>query len=189
MNETGHALFATAIGSCGIAWGPAGIRGVQLPEGDAAATRARLVRRVRDAGPQGSPPAPVADAMAAITALMAGEGGDLSDIALDMAGVPDFEAAVYGLARTIPPGATLTYGEVARGIGQPGAARAVGRALGRNPFAIIVPCHRVLAAGGGSGGFSARGGVDTKRRMLAIEGALARPLSPAPGQAAFDFGG
>jgi len=94
---------------------------------------------------------------------------------LDWEGVPDFERRVYDEARRIPPGRTATYGEIAAALGEPGAARAVGRALGRNPFTLIVPCHRVLAAGGGYGGFSARGGVTTKLRLLAIE--RARPHS------------
>ena len=170
MMESGFALFDTAIGPCGIAWGPAGVVGVQLPECDAAATRARLARRFPVAREK-SPPPQVAEAVAAITALVAGEARDLSRIALDMDGVPEFHRRVYAIARTIPPGATLTYGEIAGRLGEPGAARAVGRALGRNPFAIVVPCHRVLAAGGGTGGFSAAGGVGTKMRLLAIEGA------------------
>ncbi len=101
--------------------------------------------------------------------LLAGERTDLTRIALDMADVPEFHSAVYGVARTIPPGETLTYGEVAARLGDPGAARAVGQALGQNPFAIVVPCHRVLAANGRSGGFSAAGGVATKLRILSIE--------------------
>jgi methylated-DNA-[protein]-cysteine S-methyltransferase len=92
-------------------------------------------------------------------------------VALDMEGVPPFHRRVYEAARQVPPGQTLSYGEIAARAGSPGSARAVGQALGRNPFAILVPCHRVLAANGKLGGFSANGGVDTKRRMLAIEGA------------------
>ena len=106
-----------------------------------------------------------------IIALLAGEPRDLADIPLDMSEVPPFHQRVYAVARAIPPGATFTYGEIAARIGEPGAARAVGQALGRNPFPPIVPCHRVLAAGGRTGGFSARGGVATKMRMLTIEGA------------------
>ena len=106
-----------------------------------------------------------------ITALLRGEPCDLGSIDLDMSDVPEFHCRVYAVARTIPPGRTLTYGDVAARLGEPGAARAVGQALGRNPFAIIVPCHRVVAAGGRLGGFSAGGGAVTKRRILAIEGA------------------
>jgi methylated-DNA-[protein]-cysteine S-methyltransferase len=104
-----------------------------------------------------------------ITTLLRGEATDLSGVALDMERVPPFNRQVYEVARTIPPGATLSYGEIAARLGDPSLARDVGQALGQNPFAIIVPCHRVLAAGGKIGGFSANGGIMTKRRMLAIE--------------------
>lgn len=165
---TGYTLFDTAIGPCGIVWGEAGIRAVQLPEADAAATRARLLRHFPEAA-EGAPPPPVASIVAGIVALLQGERRDLSDAALDMDGVPAFHQRVYAVALAIPPGATLTYGEVAERLGDPGAARAVGQALGKNPFPIVVPCHRVLASGGRTGGFSAPGGVDTKFRILAIE--------------------
>ena len=95
----------------------------------------------------------------------------MDDLELDMAGVPPFHQRVYAVARAIPPGTTMTYGEVAQLLGEPGAARAVGQALGHNPFAPVVPCHRVLAAGNRSGGFSASGGVRAKLRMLQIESA------------------
>jgi len=161
-------LFDTALGPCAIAWSAHGIVALQLPEADRRATRARLRRRLPDAL-DGDPPADVQRAIEAIVALLEGEPVDLGDVVLDPTGVPDFHRRVYAVARTIAPGTTLTYGEVARRIGEPGAARAVGQALGQNPFAIIVPCHRVLAAEGGIGGFSAGGGRSTKRRMLAIE--------------------
>jgi methylated-DNA-[protein]-cysteine S-methyltransferase len=166
----GFTLFDTAIGACGIAWGERGVVGVQLPEGSEARTRARLRRRFPDA-PETAPPPEVERAIAAIAALLEGEKRELADIALDMAGMPAFERRVYEVARTIPPGATLTYGEVAARLGEEGDARAVGEALGRNPFPIVVPCHRVLAAGGKVGGFSANGGIATKLRLLSIEGA------------------
>jgi methylated-DNA-[protein]-cysteine S-methyltransferase len=143
---------------------------LQLPEATREATAARLCRAIPDAM-EAPPPPSVGEAIAAVTALLRGESVDLSGIALDMTRVPDFHRAVYAVARAIPPGETLTYGEVARRLGDPGSARAVGQALGRNPFAIIVPCHRVVAAGGATGGFSAHGGAATKRRILAIEGA------------------
>lgn len=162
------ALFATAIGSCAIAWGQRGIVRVQLPDTDEAATRARMTRWFPEAL-ETRPPPGVDLALRDIVRLLAGEAVDLSRIALDMRDVPEFNRRVYAVARTIPPGETLTYGEVARRLGEPVAARAVGAALGANPFAIVVPCHRVLAAGGQSGGFSARGGVTTKLRMLSIE--------------------
>ena len=170
MTASGFALFDTAMGRCGIAWGERGIAGVQLPEAGEAETRARMLHRFPAAG-EAAPPAEVWQAIERMASLLRGEASDLSTIALDMDGVPEFHRRVYEAARTIPPGMTLSYGAIAARIGASGAARAVGQALGRNPFPIVVPCHRVLAAGGKIGGFSAEGGITTKRRMLAIEGA------------------
>jgi len=119
-----------------------------------------------------------------VAALLRGEPDDLADIALDMDGIPEFNARIYAIARTIPPGATLTYGEIAKRLGAADLAREVGQAMGRNPFPPIVPCHRVVAANGKTGGFSATGGVDTKLRLLAIEGAQVGgscPLFDQPG--------
>jgi methylated-DNA-[protein]-cysteine S-methyltransferase len=162
------ALFDTAIGPCGVAWGERGLIGVQLPEAGKAATRARLLQRFP--GAQGAaPPAAVRHAIDGIVALLEGRATDLSQVPLDMEGVPPFARRVYEVARTIPPGGTMTYGDVAQRLGARGASRAVGQALGRNPFALVVPCHRVLAAGGKAGGFSANGGVVTKLRLLSIE--------------------
>ena len=163
------ALFETAIGACGIAWNERALLGVQLPERDAAATRARLRCRFPNAR-EAEPPTEVAPVIERIAALLRGARVDLTSVSLDMAGVPDFDREVYVAAREIPPGATLTYGEIAKRIGRPGAARDVGVALARNPFAIVVPCHRVVAANGKAGGFSAGGGVKSKLRLLAIEG-------------------
>lgn len=168
MTEYGFTLFDTAIGRCGIAWGGRGVVGVQLPEASARETRARLVERFPEAR-ESLPPPEIEHARQAIAALLRGEPGDLSAIALDMAGVPPFHRRVFEAARAIPPGSTLSYGDIAERIGAAGAARAVGQALGRNPFAIVVPCHRVLAAGGKLGGFSANGGIATKLRLLALE--------------------
>ncbi|HEY3064757.1 MAG TPA: methylated-DNA--[protein]-cysteine S-methyltransferase [Methylomirabilota bacterium] len=173
MTAHGFWLFDTAIGRCGIAWGAHGVAGVQLPEAREAATRARVTERFPDAT-EGTPPPAVQRAVDGIVALLRGESSQLDDVVLDMDGVPPFHRRVYEVARTIPPGATLSYGDVAARMGAAGAARAVGQALGRNPFAIVVPCHRVLAAGGKVGGFSANGGLRTKLRLLAIEGARAR---------------
>ncbi len=170
MRAVGFAVFETAIGNCGAAWSEAGIVGVQLPERSAAATRARMARRFPDAA-EGVPPPSVAFTLGEVVRLLQGERIDLSATPLDQDGIDDFERRVYAVARSIPAGSTLTYGEIAARMGLPGAARAVGRALGRNPFPIIVPCHRVLAAAGAAGGFSASGGVMTKARMLSIEGA------------------
>ncbi|WP_236795975.1 methylated-DNA--[protein]-cysteine S-methyltransferase [Amycolatopsis sp. GM8] len=172
MTAQGFAVFGTAIGHCGIAWGEGGVVGVRLPDGSAGLTRARLHASYPDAA-ETEPPEPVRQAIADIVALLRGESRDLLQIPLDLGGVPDFHRRVYEIARTIPPGKTLTYGDVASRLGMPGSAQAVGRALGRNPFPIVVPCHRVLGADGKMVGFSAPGGVETKRRMLVIEGARA----------------
>jgi methylated-DNA-[protein]-cysteine S-methyltransferase len=173
----GFALFDTAIGPCAVAWSERGLSAVWLPERDARTLRARVMRRVAPAG-EATPPPQVQHAIDRIAALLRGAQDDLADVALDMEGVPAFHCRVYGAARRIPPGATLTYGDIARDLGEPGAARAVGQALGRNPFPIVVPCHRVLASGGRAGGFSAPGGVRTKLRLLEIEQAR---LGGAPG--------
>src|SRR6185437_9803892 len=173
----GFCLFDTAVGPCGIAWSAAGVKGVHIPETDAEKTRARLQRRFPDAV-EADPPAAVADAIAGVRALVGGEKRDLSGVGLDLSDVPDFPRRVYAVARTVGPGETITYGEIAARLGDPAAARAVGEAMGRNPFGIVVPCHRVLAAGGKLGGFSANGGVQTKLKLLEIEGA---PVGePAP---------
>jgi len=177
MTNYGFTLFDTAIGRCGIAWGERGIVGLQLPEGRDKETRARLLSRVPAASDQ-TPPPEIQRALDGIVALLGGRGDDLSAVTLDLAGVPAFHRRVYEAARAIPPGATLSYGEIAQRIGSPGAARAVGQALGRNPFPIVVPCHRVLAANGKIGGFSANGGVATKLRMLTAERAGASDAPP-----------
>jgi len=168
MPIQGFILFDTAIGTCGLVWGDGGIVGAQLPEGSAAAARARIARRFPEAV-EGAPPPAIRATVDAVIRLIAGEPVDLSKAPLDLAGLPDLHRRVYDVALTIQPGETLTYGEVARRIGEPHAAQAVGQALGKNPIPIIVPCHRVLAAGGKTGGFSANGGVDTKLKLLSIE--------------------
>jgi len=177
--EPGFALFETAIGTCALAWGPRGLVGVQLPEDNGeAATRARMRRRFPEL-PEALPPESAQRAIAAVQALLEGTSDhDLSDIVLDMSAVSEFHQRVYAMARRIPPGQTRTYGEIAAELGDPQLARAVGQALGSNPFPIVVPCHRVMAAGGKSGGFSAPGGLVTKLKLLEIEGA---PLGGSPG--------
>jgi methylated-DNA-[protein]-cysteine S-methyltransferase len=167
MTAIGMTLFDTALGPCGVAWSEAGICAVALPQDDAGKIRSRLQRRT--GAPEAEPPPPVAEAISAMTALMAGEARSFDGVALDLAGASDFQRRVWAVTRAIPPGETLTYGEVAKRIGQPGAAREVGRALGENPCPIIVPCHRVLAANGATGGFSGGEGVETKMRMLSAE--------------------
>jgi len=170
MSEEGFTLFDTAIGRCAIAWGARGVIAVGLPERSDAATRTRLARRAPDAQ-EGPPPPDVQRTIDGIVALLRGERTDLSAVAVDMARVPSFNRNVYAVARTIRAGATMTYGEIATRLGDPAAARDVGQAMGQNPFPIIVPCHRVLAANGKLGGFSANGGTKTKLRLLTIEDA------------------
>jgi methylated-DNA-[protein]-cysteine S-methyltransferase len=164
----GCCLFDTPIGRCGIAWTQDAIAAVQLPETTDAGTRRRLCIGFPGL-PEAPPPGFVREAIRRIQGLLSGEKDDLCDLPLDLSEIPAFHQKVYEVTRAIPPGEVLTYGEVAQRIGEPGAARAVGQALGKNPFAPVIPCHRVLAAGGRSGGFSAEGGAVTKLRMLQIE--------------------
>jgi methylated-DNA-[protein]-cysteine S-methyltransferase len=171
MTQQNFTMFDSAIGSCGIAWGERGIFAVQLPMPEPEKTRKRICQR-HPGIEEAPPPSDVQRAIAAIVELLAGKPNDLADVALDLEGVPDFDRGVYDIARTIPPGKTLTYGDIAKRLGGVELSRDVGQALGHNPCPIVVPCHRVLAAGGKPGGFSANGGVATKLKMLAIEGAI-----------------
>jgi methylated-DNA-[protein]-cysteine S-methyltransferase len=175
MTGRSLAIFEAAIGTCAVVWSARGVAGVQLPETTELATRARLLRRFPDAEERDPPPS-VQRAIEAIVALLRGEARDLRDLPLDLDGVPEFNRRVYEIARAIPPGKTMTYGEIAKQLGDRLLARAVGQALGHNPVPLIVPCHRVVAASGKSGGFSAGGGVVTKLRLLTIEGA--QPTGP-----------
>ena len=172
MPDAGFALFDSAIGRCGIVWSERGVAAVQLPEVRDAATRARIQKRF-PAAREVDPPRAVQAAIDGIEALLRGEQSALEAIELDLTHIAPFHRRVYQAARAIPPGETLTYGAIAARLGAPDKARAVGQALGRNPFAILVPCHRVLAANGKLGGFSANGGAATKLRLLSLEGAHA----------------
>ncbi len=177
------ALFETAIGPCGIAWGDRGVRATALPHRRRELTRAHLRRRLPGAR-EAEAPAAVEEAISGLVALLDGARSELTEVVLDLDEIDPFDRRVTEAARTIGPGETLTYGELARRIGAPGEAREVGKALSRNRFPLIVPCHRVVAADGRLGGFSAPGGAETKRRLLAIE----RPH--AGGEATlFDAGG
>ena len=177
----GFALFDTPIGTCSLVWkdrtpDPT-IVGLRLPEQSAAATRARITRR----WPGAEERAPTPEVQAVIDRvlrLLAGEAVDLKDVPLDFGEAPDFHKRIYEVARTIPPGQTMTYGEIAKRLGVPHESREVGQAMGKNPIAIIMPCHRVLGADGKMGGFSATGGVAIKRRILEIEGAAALGAGP-----------
>jgi methylated-DNA-[protein]-cysteine S-methyltransferase len=170
MAAIGFALCPTAIGDVGVVWSDAGLTGILIPEASTEETRRRMTRLFPSAL-ELAPPPPVRQAMDVIAAIVSGKSVDAGAIALDMEGIPEFSRRVYEVTAAIPMGRTMTYGEVAARLGDAGASRAVGQALGKNPFPIVVPCHRVLAAGGKSGGFSAPGGVATKRRLLEIEGA------------------
>ena len=175
MPKQNFALFETAIGPCGIVWSARGVAGVQLPEVDERATRLRVRRRF-PAAKEAAPSPEIWRAIEGIVALLQGEPRDLNDVIIDNEETPEFNARVYAIVRTIPPGQTITYGEIAERLGDKLLAREVGTALGQNPCPIIMPCHRVLAAGGKTasyktGGFSASGGVLTKLRLLSIEGA------------------
>ncbi len=175
MTGAQFALFDTPIGSCGIAWNDHGIVALQLPAHSARATRARVQRMVPGAV-ESPPPQPLRHTITSIRDLLSGRPADLSGAVLDMSAVAPFYRRVYEAARRIPPGDTMSYGAIATAIGAPGSARAVGQALGRNPFALIVPCHRVVAANGKLGGFSATGGVTTKATLLHLES----PTTPDP---------
>ncbi len=165
---TCFAAFPTSIGTCALAWRGQAIVGAALPGSDESGTVRSATRGFPDAV-RTAPPAWVDGVIARIQRLLEGEPADFGDVTIALASAASFERLVYAETLAIPHGETRTYGEVARALGQPGAARAVGRALGRNPIPIIVPCHRVLAADGRSGGFTAPGGLSTKMRLLDIE--------------------
>jgi methylated-DNA-[protein]-cysteine S-methyltransferase len=162
------ALFPTAIGTLAIVWARQGVVGLALPAASETALRTGIVRRF-PGGEEQKPAFGIDLAIRDISRLLAGEPVDLARIALDFTDVAEFDRQVYEIARSILPGETRTYGEVARTLGDVALSRQVGQALGRNPFPVVVPCHRVLAANGRTGGFSAPGGVATKFRILAIE--------------------
>ena len=176
MSKTFLTLFDTALGRCGIAWGENGILSVSFPEDSEARTLQQLRRRAAEAEETDDLPPHIASVIAAIQALMNGASEDLHDAELDMTGLGDFEQQLYGLSRQIGPGKTRTYGDLARDLGDVAFSQRVGQALGRNPFPIIVPCHRIVGANGQMTGFSAPGGVETKRQLLKIEGAIERDL-------------
>jgi methylated-DNA-[protein]-cysteine S-methyltransferase len=170
MSGCAYTVFDTAIGRCGIAWGDLGVLGVQLPEAREIETRRRLFQLFPNAR-ELRPPSQIQSAIEGIAALLRGKAADLSDVRLDMTGIPPFNARVYEFTRSIPRGETLTYGEVASRLRASGAVHSVAQAIARNPFMIVVPCHRVLEAGGYADRISANGGSISKRRLLSIEGA------------------
>ena len=160
-------LFETRAGPVRLRWNQQGLTAIEMPELRPRELRAELAKQ------NGNPAPPfVADAARLLQRHLAGEDEDLRALPLDLSVLAPFQRAVYEKVRTLPPGRTATYGEIAALLGKPGASRAVGQALGRNPFLVAVPCHRVLGAGGAPGGFSAPGGVVVKQRLLALEGVI-----------------
>jgi methylated-DNA-[protein]-cysteine S-methyltransferase len=166
-----HHIFGTVIGLCGVAWSQRGLVAVQFPEKDAARTERRLAAKANSAGAADPPPV-VAALMADIRRYLAGERVEFSAVAVDFEGIEPFRRSLYDALRGIGFGSTTTYGELAQRLGLEGpeAARDVGAAMGKNPVPVVIPCHRVLAAGGKLGGFSAPGGAATKQKLLALEG-------------------
>jgi methylated-DNA-[protein]-cysteine S-methyltransferase len=180
-----YLIFDTAGGFCGIAWNALGITRFQLPTRSAEATERNLLRRIPDATP-GTPPAVIVDAVAAVMRYFEGEEIDFSGFTLDLSDQDDFFKQIYDAARQVGWGHTTTYGTLAKQLGAgPEAARDVGQAMAKNPVALLIPCHRVLAAGGKVGGFSAPGGSAAKVRMLELEGVNVAP--PPPKQQSFGF--
>lgn len=179
-----YTIIDTAIGPIGLAWNERGICRVALPERDRQRMESRFAARLDGAAP-GEPPADVAAAIGLIRRYAEGEAVDFSDVAIDLDGVDLFRRAIYAAARKLGFGETTTYGGLADAAGHPGKARETGEALGRNPVPLIVPCHRIHAAGGKIGGFSAPGGSSTKEKLLALEGVRLGP--PPPAQQAFGF--
>ncbi|HEX5281027.1 MAG TPA: methylated-DNA--[protein]-cysteine S-methyltransferase [Micropepsaceae bacterium] len=179
---TCYVVFDTALGFAGIAWNTAGVTRFQLPSADVDAAMRNLLRRAPGAE-AAVPPPPMAQIVDAAKRYFAGEKVDFSGVALDLAGQDSLFAGIYAAARRIGYGETTTYGWLAGAIGRTDweAARAVGQAMAKNPAALIIPCHRVLAAGGKIGGFSAPGGAETKAKMLALEGVKLRPEQRALG--------
>lgn len=183
--RTQYLIFDTQGGPCGIAWTSAGVVRFQLPGEDEDETRRLLLRHLPEAEAAGPPPA-IARAVAAAKRYFAGEQADFTDVPLDLANQSDFFVSIYDAARRLRWGETTTYGALARDLGAgPEGAREVGQAMAKNPIALIIPCHRVLAAGNKVGGFSAPGGASSKLRMLALEGVSLAP--PEPAQRSFGF--
>jgi methylated-DNA-[protein]-cysteine S-methyltransferase len=171
MSGRGYTVFDTGIGRCGITWSDDGVVGVQLPEAREIETRRRLFQLYADAREM-RPTPNVEIAIEGMVALLRGHASDLSDVILDMNGIPGFSQRVYEFTRTIPRGETRIYGEVAASLRASGATHSVVQAISKSPFMLIVPCHRVLEAGGYADKISPNGGAISKRRLLSIEGGL-----------------
>lgn len=177
-DTSGYCVFDSAIGACGIAWSAQGVTHVQLPEKDRAATEQHIARR--SGGTLQTPPPAIAKAIAAVQRYLTGERVDFSDIAVDLDAVGDFHKQLYGALRKVGWGKTTTYGALGKTLGITGDARDIGQAMGKNPVPVIIPCHRVLAAGNKIGGFSAPGGIFTKEKLLTLEGVAIGVPDDAP---------
>jgi methylated-DNA-[protein]-cysteine S-methyltransferase len=169
MSGRAYTIFDTAIGRCGIAWGAAGVVGVQLPQAREIETRKRLFQLYPDAREM-RPPPDVKEAIEGIAALVRGKPCDFSDVTLDMSGIPNFDQRVYQVTREIPRGKTMTCEEIAVRLKASGAVRSVAQAIAKNPFMVVVPCHRVLESGDYAGRISPHGGIISRRLLLSIEG-------------------
>ena len=187
MKQAAYCLFDTPLGACGTTWKeqetsriPPVVTFFRLPEATRSVTDARIAgssggRRAR------VPPPHIAGIIKRVQRHLHGDVQDFPDIVVDVGGAGPFARQVYEAVRKIPPGRTRSYGEVSTDVNRPAASRAVGQALGRNPIPLLIPCHRVLASGGNPGGFSAHGGVETKAKLLEIEGAtIGRPRRTRP---------
>jgi methylated-DNA-[protein]-cysteine S-methyltransferase len=178
-------VFETAMGFCAIAWSESGVARFQLPAKNAEAAE-RLIRRRVPGAESGDPPDKVAATVQAAKRYFAGEETDFSQVELDLAAGDPLFARIYVALRGVGWGRTTTYGALAKEVGAGReAARDVGYAMAKNPAPLIIPCHRVLAAGGKIGGFSAPGGSTTKMRMLELEGVRVGPSEA--GQRSFAF--
>lgn len=181
----GHAVFETALGFMALAWSDAGLTRACLPERTAAAAERRLLRLAGESDASRAVPQWIGALIADIRRYAEGEDVDFSAVPVDLAGVDDFRRDIYAAARGLGYGETTTYGGLAEKSGHKGLFRETGAALGANPVPLVIPCHRILAAGGKIGGFSATGGSATKERMLSLEGVRTGPLPSA--QASFGF--
>lgn len=185
-SAVGHSIFETELGFMGLAWSEAGLTRLCLPQSSREAVERRLLRLDDIAGPDSdTPPSWVVELIASIGAYARGETVDFSAVPVDLTGIDAFRLAIYDAARKLAFGETVTYGELARRAGHPGLPRETGAALGANPVPLVIPCHRILAAGGKIGGFSAPGGSATKEKMLGLEGVRVGP--PPVAQASFGF--
>ena len=174
-----YLVFEVTGGFCGIAWSDAGVARFVLPAGSAQSAERSLLRRLPGALPD-EPPAGVSEAVATVKQYFQGREVDFSDLPLDLEGADELFRQIYAATRRVGWGQTTTYGALAKALGAgPEVARDVGQAMARNPVPLIIPCHRVLAAGGKVGGFSAPGGAATKIRMLELEGVRLAPPPPA----------